>query len=160
MRTRWGLLIGIAVLVVGLVLLVMYLIPGSSWVDASRLESLDKIGAAASAYYRRNGRFPDGNTGWVPAGDCCHDCRYDRRLWTTAPWKWLGLTIDDPARIQLKYEGSGIGIRSRFRASVRSDEDCDRDYDVTWIEGTVAPDNTPQVSQPKGVLSNWIWRQR
>jgi hypothetical protein len=116
------------------------------------VEGLAKLKAGARMYfqadhYGENGsllprRFPEGQTGWVPATPCCQQpdkrCQPDPSTWNKPPWRELHFALSDPHRYQWRYTAQGENVGATVTLEARGDLDCNGKYSSFKLQGEVS----------------------
>ncbi|MBP8805860.1 MAG: hypothetical protein KBG48_04680 [Kofleriaceae bacterium] len=84
--------------------------------------------ASLVSYYNENRRFPVGNTGWVPAAECCSVnsdgcCVTSAADWGVSPWSVFGFSVDQPSAYRFQYTTDANAQMVRLVGE--RDLDCD-----------------------------------
>lgn len=106
---------------------------------------LTRLGKAARVFFVDVGRFPVGTAGPTPATPCGDPdgCVIASEVWLAegSPWAELDFTVDDPSRLQYRFEGGD----QAFVATATWDAGCGEP--VTWtLRGSVSDTGQPTVT--------------
>lgn len=128
------------------------------------VQGLKKIYEGARTYYMEESvkkgtgdtlakQFPNGTAAWTPdQGTCCGNpgdkCQPDPQRFNGEPWNSLKFGgSEDPFYFSYSYEGTGEDTDSMFTAGASADLDCDAEYSLYEMYGSVNPtDKTVQGS--------------